>query len=255
MAELGTVKNIFLIYPPFSGGKHITNLIRLCSGVEPNLLLGEELLTLYTQHNIRACTGINSDGLVAHYNTEETDTINIDRLYNCKDQLIKQQHDGYINLIHGHHNDFKKLLSNYQCIEGLEDIKWLMIENPAEGSLFWKIMQIENAGRELIKNEPALYVKLDQIYTWDYSPLKVYDTDRTIISKITNIYDICPSHNGISIDPSQYCSYDGFKYLRDTLKGYFGLELPPIADRIHKLWIDMIEYRVLHSTFKRKCNG
>ena len=250
MPQLGKTNNIFVLYPAFAGGNHLCNLVSLCKGVEPTWLSPKDLLKRYQVANSILDVGTDEGGLIAHHNNTSLTTANIDRLYNYKELLLSQQNNGYINLIQGHHFSFQKLLEqNYELVLEFENINWLMIECPKIDSLGRQRMDIETRDVIALENPDEVYPVLTQAYTWDKSKLNHVDFDT--IQKISAIYDICPGHNGISVDSDIYFSYEGSKYIRSLLKGYFDLELPLIADRIHKLWIDMIEYRVTHDLIKQ----
>ena len=47
MGELGQTDNIFVVYPSFTGGNHLSNLIGLCKNVEPTWLKDKELFKKY----------------------------------------------------------------------------------------------------------------------------------------------------------------------------------------------------------------
>lgn len=236
MAELGKFSNIFLLYPSFAGGNHIANLIGLCEGVEPAWLDADSLLEKYLRTSLPGSI-VNLGGMIAHHNNENIYESNVDRVFLHYDQLLRQQEEGYVNIIQGHHHSFQKLIFNLEYIEQIKDIKWLVIKYPKEGSTCWKRMQIEKRDLPLIEDEKNIYKDKVHFDTSTLSP--------THLSHVAKIFDFNEGNNSIAIDPDLYFTYDGSKYIRDILRGYFGLKLPKIADRIHKIWVDMIEYRIV----------
>lgn len=236
MAELGKFSNIFLLYPSFAGGNHLANLIGLCEGVEPAWLDADSLLEKYLTVSLPG-SRVNLGGMIAHHNIENPYESNADRVFLHYDQLIRQQEEGYVNIIQGHHHSFQKLIFNLEYIEKFKDIKWLVIKYPSEGTLGYQRMQIEKRDLPLLEDERNIYQDIVKFDTTNLSPPH--------LSHVAKIFDFYSGNNSIAIDPDLYFAYDGSKYIRGILRGYFGLELPKIADRIHKLWIDMIEYRIV----------
>jgi hypothetical protein len=237
VAELGKFSNIFLLYPSFAGGNHLANLISLCHNVEPSWLDADALLKKYIDISRPGATKVNHGGLIAHHNNINIFESKIDRVFIHYDQLIRQQEEGYINIIQGHHHSFRKLIINLEYIAALKDIKWLVIKYPSKDSLGYKRLQIEKRGVDLLENEESIYNDVVKFDTSLPAPSHLHH--------VTEVFNFFPGNNSITIDSDRYFTYDGSKYIREILKSYFGLELPKIADRIHRLWIDMIEYRVV----------
>lgn len=252
MAQLGKTNNIFVLCPTFSGGNHLCNLLGLCEGVEPTWLSPKDLLKQYQLVNKSLDFATEEGGLVAHYNNTNNDTANLDRVINYKELLLSQQRNGYINVIQGHHFSFQKFLNqNYELLLEFENVKWIMIETPKLGSLGRQRMDIETRDVIELENPDERYPALNETYLWDTTQLSQKNVNFNTIQKASAIYNICPGYNGVSVDSDIYFSYAGSKYIRSLLKGYFDLELPPIADRIHKLWVDMIEYRVTYDLIQQ----
>ena len=118
-----------------------------------------------------------------------------------------------------------------------------MIEYPNDkNSLATKRQMIEKANISPIEDELILYPKLDNIYEWDFDDFAEDDADK--LSKVKEIYTMCPGTNAVSLDADVFFTKEGIEDVRSMLKGYFGLHLPSIANQIHSLWIQMIEMRV-----------
>lgn len=256
MGQLGKTDNIFVVYPSFSGGNHLINLIGLCDNVEPTWLKGKDLLTHYS-NRLDDDIGISQGGMIAHYNIPDNTEANEHRLVNHNKLFKKQTSSGFVNLLQGHNHSFKRL-AHFYCsdiysdnpFDGIENVKWLMIEYPTnQDSLSFQRMSIEKQGVELLEDEIVLYPKLDSTYDWgltELQPLGEYDKDLfdKRINQLNDIYNMNASTNAVSLDSDIYFTYEGSQLVRDILKSSFDLELPSIADEIHALWIDMIERRV-----------
>lgn len=250
MGELGQTDNIFVVYPSFTGGNHLSNLIGLCKNVEPTWLKDKELFKKYYLTTHSEHYGIDEGGMIAHHNIPGTTNANEKRLYNHKEQFIENVSNGYINILGGHNHSFRKLVHLYihdqnhsDMFGGIDNIKWLMIEYPNDkNSLATKRQMIEKANISPVEDELILYPKLDNIYEWDFNDLAEDDADK--ISKVKEIYTMCPGTNAVSLDADVFFTKEGIEDVRSMLKGYFGLHLPSIANQIHSLWIQMIEMRV-----------
>ena len=246
MGKLGKTDNIFVVYPSFAGGNHLANLIGLCENVEPTWLNGKKLLQKYKKRNSNDA-GINTGGMIAHYNMPNNTEANEERLFNWADQFIKQTADGYINLLQGHHHSYGKIGHSFvhwndKIFDGITNIKWLMIEYPSDiNSLCSQRMHIEKRNIEPLEDEKKLYKKLDKPRNWDYSHFSNHPNKLTTLDKI---YTMNPDTNAVSISSDVFFSYEGVNLVRDMLRDYFNLELPEIADDIHNTWIDMIKKRI-----------
>lgn len=250
MGQLGKTDNIFVVYPSFGGGNHLVNLIALCHNVEPSWIKGKDLLWQYKFRNSDD-GGIDEGGMIAHYNLPDRTQANEQRLIQHKETFIEQTANGYINLMQGHCHSYEKLAHGYchdwypNVFDGIDNVKWIMIEYPSNPtSLCSQRIRIEKEHVDLIEDELKLYPKLDDIYTWNLGHLPELNAEKS--QEISGIYDMCPGINAISIDSDIYFTVEGSEYLRGILKGYFDLELPSIADRIHAAWVKMIQRRVAY---------
>jgi len=247
LGQLGKTDNIFVVYPSFAGGNHLVNLIALCDKVEPSWLNGKDLLARYKGRN-KDNAGIEEGGLIAHYNMPDNTHANERRLFNHLDDLKKQNEDGYINLIQGHRHSYTTIAHSFihwspELFDDINNIKWLMIEYPTDkDSLCARRIQIEKEHVELLEDESSLYPKLEDTFTWDST---LFEKESSIkLQRLHELYDMQPGTNSVSINSDIFFSYEGCNLLRSTLKGYFNLELPEIADEVHSEWVDMIKRRV-----------
>ena len=247
--HLGKTDNIFVVYPAFAGGNHLINLIGLCQQVEPTWLSGEELLQAY---KIRLVDngGIDEGGYIAHYNLPDNDNSSPSRLIKHHGTFLSQTDAGYINLLAGHHHGYMYLVHNYYIefmpdfLSNIKNVKWIMITYPTnKNSLCARRIAIEHRS-VAFEDEQSIYENFDKSYNWNLdlpggSPSSYTQREE----KINEIFTI-NEQTSISLDSDIYFSDEGSEHVRNLLKLNFDLELPEIADDIHKCWVGMVKKRV-----------
>ena len=251
--HLGKTDKIFVVYPAFAGGNHLINLISLCQQVEPSWLNGEELLRAYKIRLVEN-NGIDEGGYIAHYNLPNNDNYNSSpgRLIKHHGEFLSQTDAGYINLLAGHHRGYMFLVHQYYLkfmpdfLSNIKNIKWIMITYPTnKNSLCARRIDIEHRSHRTaaFKEEQSIYENFNKSYNWNlFPPPQVNAGDRRE-KKINEIFTI-NEQTSISLDSDIYFSDEGSEHVRNLLKLNFDLELPEIADDIHKCWVGMVKKRV-----------
>jgi hypothetical protein len=206
--NVSELKNLFILHPGGTGGNHLANLISLIPEFESRL---EHFDGEYQQSFLKAYerfvdplflpilpTQIHS--MKAHFLDKHGLNGLDDESYRQKLLLNKR-----INILTGHWHCF-----NDEDLSEFTDHAWITMSFPKEDSMAYKRIKIYNFLPQLIE-----------------SYAQPYDFKRPPMSK----------ENTFEFDTDIFFEDNGAEYLHQFLRQHFSIELPDVADEMHRKWM------------------
>jgi len=232
------VSNIFLVYPAYAGGNHLTNLLSLSEKIEPSFLSPKELKSEYQRLNREQDIDTPMAHKIAHFNEPENFANSWRVLDNdLRSQIVKQQSDGYISVVQGHMNNWIDLYQDEEKIKELMNPVWMFMSWPKFGPALERIKSKKDAFE---KESDWVYPSADtedDIAIWKCH--KKLTLNKPSPEKAA-LFNVQPG-NRIIIDTELFFEESGFEYFSSIVKGYFGIELPyHMGNSIHQLWRELL---------------
>ena len=204
------LKNLFIYHPGGTGGNHLANLISLIPIFEPRLdqYTGDYQQFFNKEYDRFTNTGFLPShttmihGMKAHF-LERHGLDGIDDSEYVQ-QLISNKR---INILTGHWHCF---YTNRKKMSTIGKWAWIRMSFPKEDSLAFKRI----TAFKLLPQQIDLY---DESY-------EILDTYMGF-------------KNSAYLDTDMFFQDDGSEYLREFLKHNFEIELPIVADEMHKKWM------------------
>lgn len=208
--NINSIKNLFIYHPGGTGGNHLANLISLIPLFESRLDYYEgdyqqafnKEYDRFTDEEFLPLVPSQIYGMKAHF-------LKVHGLDGLDDpsQLQQLTLSNRINILTGHQHCF---WSHTKQLSELTNHIWIKMSFPKEGSL---------ADRRI------------KIFNFLPQNAEFYNESYKINSPIMN------SDNSFYFDTDRFFEDNGAEYLRQFIKQHFEIELPSIADEMHKKWM------------------
>jgi hypothetical protein len=208
--NINSIKNLFIYHPGGTGGNHLANLISLIPLFEPRLDYYEgdyqqafnKEYDRFTDPFFLPVLTTQIQNVKAHFLQKHGLTGIEDPEYAGKILSNKR-----INILTGHWHCF---YSSSKYLTEFNNHAWIKMSFPKEDSLAYKRIRVFNFWPQHID---------------------LYDESYEINEPTMN------SENSVYFDTVKFFQDDGSEYLREFLKQHFEIELPAIADEMHKKWM------------------
>lgn len=228
------MKNLFIVYPGGCGGNHLANIISTNSKFTP-LFDSEnyhnDLLVKYKEVFQTVPTkGYQHTGTphVHHFKSHFSKHTNLEQLH---DELMFNQlcENKTVNILMGHEHCFEQAEVKLRLISKVPDPFWLVLNFPKIDSIPY--------------NRIKLYglTPRPERYTFPFN-CTMYKG---------NVYASSNLENSILIETEELFTDYGVDYVREKLYK-LDIEIPSIADELHKLWFNKLqEILVLYNSFPK----
>jgi hypothetical protein len=206
MPTLGSSNIFSVVYPPYSGGNHIANMLSL-SNIFLSRFWSKDYYKELELSYERAVKSVHPSKTQQFYDLFLVNSKNLTKKY------ITVGHLGhYGQLLKKHNVDF----TDSSCI---------MVTKPVKNERATKRYKFVD---EINKNKPINITS--DIYDL---PLKILDTE------------LFNSDNSIILNSDLLFNDDGSYYVQELLLNSFSIHLPNSIHDLHKLWIKMIDKSLL----------
>lgn len=209
-------KYFYVIYPGACGGNHVCNMISLCDDFNPRVDQAnykDWLIKKYKEVPYRLTPP-------KYVNAHVSDDIHhVDRLYEYipKETVINPENK---LLIQGHVFNFFNAYESGLLQELGNDYVGIIMDYPPEDSIPYHRITTYGYHSPIREYEFPLHVGL----LYDENALKLDDS------------------NGAFFETTKLFTSEGSEHLRQLLHDKFGIELPPEADELHKIWFKWMQH-------------